>query len=138
MRKIASLLPVLMLLCIFAFGQTRTVTGIVRDEKGDPIPFATIAETGTRNATQADANGAFSIKIGPNSSLTVSATGHSATTLSPSGNTVSVTLPTTQNQMQEVVVTTALGIQRQARELGYSTTKINNQTLTEAKVTDIS
>jgi hypothetical protein len=48
MRKIASLLPVLMLLCTLAFAQTRTVKGIVRDDKGDPISFATITEAGTK------------------------------------------------------------------------------------------
>ena len=50
MRKIASLLSVLMLLCTLAFGQTRTVTGTVKDETGTPVPFATVTETGTRNA----------------------------------------------------------------------------------------
>ena len=56
MRKIASLLSVLMLVCALAFGQARTVTGQVRDDKGDPIPFATVTETGTNNSTTADAN----------------------------------------------------------------------------------
>ena len=63
MRKIASLLSVLMLLCTLAFGQTRTVTGTVTDEAGTPIPFATITETGTNNATTADANGKYSITL---------------------------------------------------------------------------
>jgi hypothetical protein len=45
MRKIASLLSVLMLLCTLAFAQTRTITGTVRDENGNSIPFATITET---------------------------------------------------------------------------------------------
>ena len=45
MRKLASLLSVLMLLCTFALAQTRTVTGRVLDEKGEAIPFATIVES---------------------------------------------------------------------------------------------
>ena len=65
MRKLASLLSVLMLLCTLAFAQTRTVSGVVKDEKGDPIPFATVTETGTKSATQADANGiAYRIQLG--------------------------------------------------------------------------
>ena len=71
MRKLASLLSVLMLLCTLAFAQTRTVSGVVRDEKGDPVPFATIQESGTKNAAQADANGGFIIKIGQNSKLII-------------------------------------------------------------------
>ena len=83
MRKTASLLSVLMLLCTLALAQTRTVSGVVKDEKGDPIPFATIAETGTKLATQADANGIFSIKIPESAQLTVTAAGYKAQTLKP-------------------------------------------------------
>ena len=36
-----------------------------------------------------------------------------------------------------MVVTTALGIQRQAKELGYATTKVNNKELTQAKVVNV-
>jgi TonB-linked SusC/RagA family outer membrane protein len=136
MRKIVSLLPVLMLLCALAFGQTRTITGVVRDEKGDPIPFATIVESGTRNATQADANGNFTIRMAGNR-LQVSASGHQEQTITVSGNTVNAVLATQNAQLSEVVVTTALGIRRQAKELGYSTTKINASELTQAKVTNV-
>ncbi|MFL5788246.1 MAG: SusC/RagA family TonB-linked outer membrane protein [Flavisolibacter sp.] len=136
MRKIVSLLPVLMLLCALAFGQTRTITGVVRDEKGDPIPFATIVESGTRNATQADANGNFTIRMVGNR-LQVSASGHQEQTITVSGNTVNAVLATQNAQLSEVVVTTALGIRRQAKELGYSTTKVNASELTQAKVTNV-
>ena len=64
MRKIASLVPMLMLLCIFAFGQTEvTVTGQVRDEKGEPIAFATIIEAGHRSTTVAAAGGIDTAKL---------------------------------------------------------------------------
>ena len=75
MRKIASLLSMLMLLCTLAFGQTRTVTGQVKDEKGDPVPFASVTETGTKNGVIADVAGNFSLKI-KGSQLTVSGAGH--------------------------------------------------------------
>ena len=137
MRKRASLLAVLMLLCTLAFSQTRTVTGIVRDEKGDPVPFATVLESGTKNAVQADANGTFSIKIGQNSKLVVTASGHASQTVTPTGNTAEVTLATTTAQLAEVVVTTALGVQREAKELGFAQTTITNKTLTAAKSVNV-
>src|SRR5437763_16906632 len=120
MRKILSLISVLMLYCALAYAQTRTITGVVRDEKGDPIPFATILETGTRNATQADANGAFSMKIGQGSRVTVSASGHETQSITATGNVVSITLTTTNSQLNEVVVTTAFGIKRAQRITPYS------------------
>jgi TonB-linked SusC/RagA family outer membrane protein len=135
MRKIASLLPVLMLLCVFAFGQTRTVTGVVRDDKGNAVPFATVIESGTKNATQADANGVFSIKIGSKSTLSISSTGFTTVTITPQeGAQNNVVLTAANQNLQEVVVTTALGIKKQNREVGYSTATINNKELNQAKV----
>ncbi len=129
MRKLASLLPVLMLLCTFALGQTRTVSGVVKDEKGDPVPFATIQEVGTKNAAQADANGSFSIKIGQSSKLLITAAGHASQTITPSGDVVGVTLTTTATQLSEVVVTTAFGIKRSQRVTPYSSQVIGDEQL---------
>ena len=112
MRKIASLLSVLMLLCTFAYGQTRTVSGQVRDEKGDPIPFATVLETGTKNATKADANGSFSLKIKDGSTLTISSTGYETISVTPGVGFQGYSLKTIATEIQEVIVTTALGIKR--------------------------
>src|SRR5688500_17363751 len=130
MRKIASLLTVLMLLCIFAFAQTRTVKGVIKDDKGEPIPFATISETGTKNATTADATGAFTIKIKEGSRLTITATGFSSTTTTPGVGDLNVALGKKEGELQEVVVTTALGVKKQPRELGYSVAKVSNKEAT--------
>ena len=133
MRKIASLFTVLMLLSALVFGQqTRTITGQVRDDKGEVIPFATILETGTKNATKADASGIFSIKIKESSKLTITATGFNETTVSPSGVATlqSFSLTTKAGELAEVVVTTALGVKKQKKELGYSTTTVSAKDLT--------
>jgi TonB-linked SusC/RagA family outer membrane protein len=131
MRKFASLLTMLLLVSVLAFAQTRTVTGTVRDDKGEPIPFATVTEAGTRNAVQADASGNFSIRVSDNGRLAVSATGYSIQTVTATGNTASVTLARNDQQLSEVVVT-SLGVARQAKELGYSTAKVKSAELTQA------
>src|SRR5215510_8928331 len=107
MRKIASMTAMLLLLCTFAFGQTVTIKGTVRSDKGDVIPFATVMETGTKNGTTADVNGAFTLSIKSGSQLTISATNHETVTITPSGGTVNVSLKAS-GDMAEVVVTTAL------------------------------
>ena len=129
MRKTALLLAMLMLLCASAFSQTRTVSGVVRNDKGEPIPFATITEAGTKNATQADANGAFSIRIAQNSKLTISAAGHAAQTITPSGDANEVVLAIAPGQLSEVVVTTAFGIKRSQRVTPYSAQNIGDEQL---------
>ncbi len=133
MRKIASLIMMLMLFNALAFAQTRTVTGRVTDQRGEAIPFATVTEAGTRNAVTADANGNFSIRLPENGRLTISATGFGGQTTSVTGNTASVSLTRIEGQLQEVVVTTALGIKRRPRELGYSNTTINNEAITSGR-----
>jgi TonB-linked SusC/RagA family outer membrane protein len=137
MRKIVSLLSVLMLLCAFAYGQTRTVKGTVRDEKGNPIPFATVTETGTKNATQASENGAFTITIKPGSRLTITSSGFASTTITPTAGDQSITLSSTDQNLQEVVVSTALGVRKQPRELGYSIAKVTNKEVTQANPVNI-
>ncbi|MDB5251377.1 MAG: SusC/RagA family TonB-linked outer membrane protein [Flaviaesturariibacter sp.] len=124
----------LMLFCVLAFAQTRTISGTVRDAQGNPVPFATVTEAGTRNAVQADANGNYSIKVGANARLDISATGYAAVSGSSGG---AVTMTRTEGTLSEVVVTTAAGIKRQKKELGYSTTTVSAKDLTVGKATNI-
>ena len=50
-------------IAIFAVAQVRTITGTIVSENGNPVPFATVVEVGTRNSVQADENGKFTIKV---------------------------------------------------------------------------
>ncbi len=135
MRKIASLLSVLMLLCTLAFAQTRTITGTVRDDNGNAIPFATITQAGTKNATTADANGNFSITVPQNARLTISATGFSAQTLAGT-DAANISLVRGEGQLQEVVVT-ALGIRRDKKALGYAVSTVDPGTLLQKSEPDL-
>lgn len=136
MRKCFTLLGVLML-SVFAQAQNRTITGVVRDEKGAPVPFASILITGRKTGTTADAEGNFKLTVPPNVRLTVSASGYKDAPLSPSNAaTHTVVLTAGTGQMEEVVVT-ALGIRRQARSLGYAAATVKTDELTQAKTTNL-
>lgn len=137
MRKILSLLAMTILCSVLSFAQTRTVTGQVRDDKGEVIPFATISEVGTNVATKADANGNYTIKVPAGAKLIVTATGFESFTITPEGASQNVVMKPKAGQLQEVVITTALGQQRQAKELGYSTAKVRTAELTQAKVVNL-
>jgi TonB-linked SusC/RagA family outer membrane protein len=137
MRKIAMLIVVLFCCTISAFAQSRTASGQVRDDKGEPIPFATVLEKGTKNGTKADANGNFTFKVNEGAELVVSATGFSDQTAKVGAGAVNVALTTKTSALQEVVVTTALGQTRQSKELGYSTAKVKSAELTQAKVVNL-
>src|SRR5262249_21130014 len=104
MRKLVSLLGVLLLLVTSAFSQnSRKVTGQVRDDAG-PVAFATITETNTSNSVVSDVNGNYSITITGNQ-ITFSAVDHTPQTLTVTGNSANVTLVRSGGQLQEVVVT---------------------------------
>ena len=135
MRKILSLLTVLTFLCMSALAQTRTVNGVVLDQKGEPIAFATITETGTKNAVKADANGSFSIKLKEGARLTISAIGFTPVTVTPSssGALQSISLATAVEELRENVVVTATGIRRRPKELGYSATRVTNEEITTGR-----
>src|SRR5882672_2784491 len=113
MRKLTLLLTVLLLHALLALSQTRTITGQVKDAKGEPIPFASIKVKGGKAGIAADASGNFSISVPPNAILIISATGFE-TIQQPAGAdaVVSITLPASRSDMTEVVVT-ALGIKRE-------------------------
>jgi TonB-linked SusC/RagA family outer membrane protein len=102
-----------------AIGQNKTMTGQVKDTKGDPIPFATIKIKGTNSAVAADANGNFSISAPPNSTFVISAVGFEETEAKPSNSgTLQVSL-NTLDAMREVVIT-AQGIKRTRNQLAYA------------------
>jgi TonB-linked SusC/RagA family outer membrane protein len=138
MRKIASLLPVLMLLCALAFGQTRTVTGRITDEKGDPVPFATVIIKGTKKGTSADADGRFSVVAKTGDVLVVSAQGMETKEFNVgTSSALDLSLKSSSATLQEVVVTTAFGIKKEQRTTPFSAQVIKSEDLTIIPQTNI-
>ena len=113
------------LLVIFASAQKRTISGILKDEKGDPIANASFVVKGTHNGGVTDQFGAFSVSItGDRAILVVSSVGYKVREVEiGSSNTLSISLEPDTKALSDVVVT-ALGIKREAKSLGYSNQKI--------------
>src|SRR4029077_3852837 len=103
MRKHASLLAMLMLCCAFAFAQTRTITGQVKDSKGDPVPFANITIKGTPTGLAADASGNFRIDVKPGQTLVISSTSFTSQEIKIGTETNVVITLQSQGNLQEVV-----------------------------------
>jgi len=133
MRKIASLFTMLMLFAALAFGQNRTISGTVTDEKGDALPGASVRIKGTRTGVAADQNGQFRIQAKTGDVLVVSGAGLESTEATVgAGSTITLQVKRTVLTGTEVVVT-ALGVTRQPKELGYSVSKVKAAELTAAK-----
>jgi TonB-linked SusC/RagA family outer membrane protein len=132
MRKFLTLLAVLVLLGPLAFSQSRVVTGKVTDQAGQPVPFATVRLKGTKLGTSADAEGNFTIRAESSQTLIISGTGVTTKEVEVGAGSVNVQVQHVTTSLSEVVVT-GLGVQRQAKSLGYSTAKVSNSELVQAK-----
>ena len=118
MGKIVSLLTLMLFISIISWSQEK-ISGAVKDKNGNPIPFATVNIKGTKNSVAADAAGNFSISVKPNTRLVVTAIGYSSSEVDATDNVIAV-LESSNQALNEVVVTTAFGIKQQERTTPYS------------------
>jgi TonB-linked SusC/RagA family outer membrane protein len=142
MRKILSLLSMLVLFSISSFAQQKTVTGKVTDAQGQPIPFATIRIKGTKAGISADADGNFSIKATSSETLIISGAGIQLKEVPVGGENHLLIQVTRASNLDEVVVTTALGGRKSRNTLPYAAQQITgddvNRTVTTNVVNNLS
>lgn len=118
-----------------ASAQSTVVKGTVKDATGEPVIGASVKIQGdTRSGAITDIDGNYEITVpSPKAKIEISYLGSKTEVLSVDGkNVINVTLKDDSQSIDEVVVT-ALGIKRQARSLGYSTTKVGGDEFTLAR-----
>lgn len=119
----------------------RTITGVVTDNTGKPVPSATVSVAGasTVSAAVTDENGRYSISVDKaNAVLVFSSISFGTKEVAVgSGNTLDVSLDLAATDLGEVVVTTALGIKRQKKSLGYAVQEIRGGVISDAKETNM-
>ena len=95
-----------------------TVTGSVIDMQGEPIPGASVRESGTRSAAVTDADGKYAISVqDPNAILNVSFIGYQTQTVRIAGRKlVTITLEDDETALKDIVI------------VGYGTMKKNDVT----------
>ncbi len=102
----------------------REVSGRITDQDGNPVSFATVKIKGTATGVSADANGYFRITVPYNAStITVSGASFSSRELFISSNVMNIAMQSGGTELKEVVVTSAFGVQRSAREEVYELSK---------------
>ncbi|MBV7529086.1 TonB-dependent receptor [Chitinophaga sp. sic0106] len=114
-----------------------TVTGKVTDEKGDPIPGATIRVQGTNTGTAADVNGHFSLKVpSPKSQLAFSFIGYNQQVLQASANPMNIKLALSSTSLTETVVV-GYGVQKKSVVTGsissIKSSEFENQPVTRVE-----
>lgn len=113
--------------------QTKKITGVVVDETGFPVIGANIIEKGTTNGVITDLDGNFSLEVPDGAIIEISYIGYTTQEIPVKGQTnFNIKLVEDTQKIDEVVVT-ALGIKRQSRSLGYSTTQVQGEVFTLAR-----
>ncbi len=100
------LAPVLLLMLAFHPVTSHTVTGIVTDEKGSPLPSVMITVKNTQTAAVSAADGSFKITVADkNATLTFSYVGYETQQVKLKGRTVlNVKMRSAATELQEVLV----------------------------------
>lgn len=119
---------------LFSWGAmlAQTVSGTVTDEQGEPLIGATILIQGTSTGTITDFDGRFSIEAAADDILVVRFTGYETRMIEIDGRT-SIDVILTAGIFLEGAVVTAMGIERERRELGYAVSTIAGEEITVAR-----
>ncbi|MFT4152553.1 SusC/RagA family TonB-linked outer membrane protein [Parafilimonas sp.] len=137
MRKTASMFILLLFTGIVALAQSK-VSGTVKDQNGDPVPFATVNLKGSKITVAADANANFTISAKSGDILVVSAVGIDSTEITVGNDPViTVTVNRSSGSITDVVVTTALGIKRNRNTLPYAAQTISGSDVSNNRSFDI-
>lgn len=117
--------------------QETNVTGVVTDVTGIPLPGGSVIVKGTSNGVVTDFDGNYSIVVSdPSAILVFSFIGFSSQELAVEGNnTVNVSMEEDTEQLGEIVIT-ALGVKREAKSLGYSSTRVGGDEIATVKQTN--
>lgn len=131
------------LLCTMLLGvvhaQERRISGKVTSAvDGSPLPGVSVIIEGSTIGTQTDGEGNYSLAV-PNSAkaITFRYIGFTPQTLDiGTANTVNAVLDGGTAELSEVVVS-ALGLSREKKTLGYSSTQVGNEELTRVAPTNL-
>ncbi|MDI3321495.1 SusC/RagA family TonB-linked outer membrane protein [Pinibacter soli] len=124
----------LVLLCGASFAQQKLVSGSVKNVADDkPVAGASVMIKKSKKGTNTDLDGVFKISCAEEDTLVISVVGFKTKEIKVGKhNQLSIALLGAATDLQEVQVVTALGIKRSNRALGYSTTTVKGEQLTES------
>ena len=133
MKNLKQITFLLMLLNFgILLGQQKTITGLVIDDQGIPLPGATVVVVETGDGTTTDFDGNYTIGAEEGQTLAFSYVGYTTQEIAVgSASSYDITMQT-GNALDEVVVT-SLGIQRQKRQLTYATQNVETEGIDESR-----
>ncbi len=128
--KLCGIISLLFLFLIqFTFAQKIIITGVVSDASGT-LPGASVIIEDTAKGTVTDLNGIYTIEASPGENLRFSYVGKAVIIRTVgSNNIINVIMVDESKILEEVLVVTALGIQRQKKTLTYQADNVKSKDL---------
>lgn len=144
--KLKLLVTIMVIGCFSVKGQVvdNTIRGkIIDSESGQPLSGVSVSIKGSRAGTSSDKDGNFSISFAAtaaNPILVITSVGYAmqeVVVTNDNAKDILVSLKAAGQNLDEVIVVTALGIQRAAKSLTYSTQRISGDNLTQVRDANI-
>lgn len=137
-RKRVALLLMIWFLGAAGYAQTSVSGKVISGTDGNSLPGVNVLVRGTTTGTITDADGNYRLDVpDPDGTLVFSFVGYVTQEIPIAGKTsINVVLPADATELSEVVVT-ALGIERQKRDLGYAVQEVNGDDISKARETNI-
>jgi TonB-dependent SusC/RagA subfamily outer membrane receptor len=133
MQKIYTLFLIFLMFEISVFAQKKSIEGTVTTYKGEALIGSTVLVKGTSIGANVDPSGKFSIMAQKGDILVVSFIGYETQEVTVEDQKViNVILKEASQQLNEVVVT-ALGIEKQKTNLGYSISDVKGNEVVKAR-----
>ena len=114
----------------------QTISGLVTDETGVPLPGATVIVDQTNDGTTTDFDGNFSVSAADGQTLSISYVGYKTIRIDITGGSDTYNISLEPDQLLDEVVVTALGIERNTKAIGYSITQVEGGEVNEIKSTN--
>jgi hypothetical protein len=136
MRKTLAIL-VMVLSAAITYAQPKTLKGNITDEKGNPLQGVSVSIKNKPNlVTISNAGGVYEIKVPDpaNDFLVFTNVGFTTQEIKVNNrSSLDARLQTSQTQLEDVIVVSALGINRKQKSLTYSSQNVDPKSLTEAR-----
>ncbi|MCR9014659.1 SusC/RagA family TonB-linked outer membrane protein [Aquiflexum gelatinilyticum] len=136
LQRVGWMLVLFFGLTLSAIAQEKRVEGKVTDPAGQPLPGTSVLVKGTNRGTVSDLDGLYNLMTTPSDTLVFSFIGFEKTErLVGNSSIINITLQE-GIEIGEVVVT-ALGMERDAKALGYAVQTVDGDRFSEARETNV-
>ncbi|MDO5510408.1 MAG: SusC/RagA family TonB-linked outer membrane protein [Weeksellaceae bacterium] len=124
----------LLFVTLFVWAQQKVISGRVTDSDGFPVQDAYVTVVGTDRGVYTDADGNYSITVNQGETLSIEYIGmDSQTVVVGAGDRYNVAMASGGIVELGTVVSTALGIEREKRSLGYAAQQVDGDLLSASR-----